>query len=402
MSVGKKSILALGLSISLIMGVTLYITNKSSFKEANILALDKGITECEGLYNIDTTHFGGQGNKFYPCLLAEVKLKRKVLNWRDKMKVITKHEKSHKILGFCHDLMHEVAIEYYDTIDASKKLPSLCGDGFLHGVMQTAAKKGDDKVLASAVEGSCKNTDGTYDGLCIHGIGHVYWEQLLDLKYFINKCVASVPGAEKEKNANILICEDGFLMKGSKLIKRYINHVVPGMQFGENTLNLSKEEANSLLEDCNTLENNLKYGCQAVFWRWYSAYFIYTKNTLDYKYLKGLCGEIVLDPLVSAFCARSIGTVVFNYMKYYDNFDAKYLYLLCTREMMPNCIDGVFEQYSEFPRLYDKNANKGMLNFFDYTENVCQDLSKDKDYGKEYYTDCEYVKSKRTELRVSG
>jgi hypothetical protein len=397
-----KSITIVGLLISIVLGFTIYESNLKSIKSSNIAFLESDFSECEKFYNKDSTHFGGQGNKFYPCLLAAVKVKHDLVTWEDKMSVISKKEKSRKILGFCHDLMHEIAIEYYTEIDVNKKLPSLCGDGFLHGVMQTAAKKGDDQKLAKLVEFSCSLPKGGYDPLCIHGVGHVYWEQLLDLKYYIDKCSVSVPGVKAEKDTNILLCQDGFLMKGAKLIKRYSEKVVPGALFGMNALWLEKDEANSLLENCDTYENNVKFACKAVFWRWYSPYFIYGKNTPDFEYIKSLCGEIIYDKKVLDFCGKSIGTVAFNYMTYIDKFDAKVLDLFCTSSMMPNCVDGVFEQYSEFPKIYDNNSNGSLLNFVDFTNKFCEDLGKDPTNGREYLTDCTYVKDRRMELRVSG
>ena len=69
---------------------------------------------------------------------------------------------------------------------------------------------------------------------------------------------------------------------------------------------------------------------------------------------------------------------------------------------MNGCIDGVFEQYSENPQLYDENNNKNMLNFSDYTSSICSELGKDVNYGDVYFKDCNFIRDRRIQLRISG
>ena len=399
---GRVFAVVIGLLIALTLGLELYSVYNSRVLRNNIINLDKGLTACEGLNAQDTIHFGGQANKFYPCLLKEVKAKRSGMTWQEKMNVISKHEKSHKILGFCHDLMHVIGEEYYSYINPNLKIPSLCGDGLFHGIIQTAAKKGDDKRLEEAVAANCKAKDGSYDGLCIHGIGHVYWEQLLNLDFFISKCYASVPGLGAEREANILICEDGFLMKGSTLIKDFLKIPKKGVLVGDNSIKGDREKAKMLLSKCDEYKGNLSYGCKVVFWRWYISYYLITHNTVDFTFADKSCNSIVNDNKARDFCAREIGVMVLDYMKYNQDYGVKNLYLFCTKNTMNGCIDGVFEQYSENPQLYDENNNKNMLNFSDYTSSICSELGKDVNYGDVYFKDCNFIRDRRIQLRISG
>ena len=306
----------------------------------------------------------------YKCYICTLENYKGTIPYQNLMVDIEGNNPVGTLKGYCHNTLHDIGRIYYEEIDGNSRLTDLCGDALFHGVIQEAAKRGENEKITRLLENSCKDSSGQYSDVCIHGIGHVLWESTQDLSQFMSKCIASTKLTVPSYEFYILTCVDGFLMKASK------NTVLkPDAEFvAVDTIDVTTEELKLMFKECENYGGNLSLGCQGLLFRWYYPNYLKNAKTTkftDYTFMERKCLPIT-DLQAKDHCVRQTGIMAYAYMIYYNDYTYNPVDKFCSEEMLVGCLDAYFEHYIDFPAQYIKVHS--MDNFEVFSTKICNSI----------------------------
>jgi len=250
-------------------------------------------------------------------------------------------ETDRKVLGACHELVHEIGHAAYEKYGDFAKAVSfqddLCGSGYLHGVIEAKFRQTTD-VLAE-MKTLCKNYASIVDlGKCYHGIGHgLMYYNGNNLPQAIEWCDSLYSTSAKIR------CAEGVYMEN----------------FGSETSLHPSAFLNpkDSLYPCAVQPEQFKFACY-----YYAPLYYLNLRLDDYAGALKLCAGTELE--FQPTCAKGVGSRAIKQNIHNTAFSEK----ICssgTNEQVKPCLEGVVSYY-----LVNYNS-------MEKTKEMCNSLKKE-------------------------